>query len=110
MVDSKFKRGDKVLVEATVAGDYSHLGHDYLLLELEGRSDITTVETSIVRPVELDVDKVFGGPPGGTVEVGRARWLELDESKRAMIRTFWSDFGGEAGGESSRYFEVISRG
>lgn len=100
----EFKPGDEVLVKARVA--YVQPGR--LGLEVDGNDHLLCVETELVRPAELDVDKAFGGMPEGTVEVARERWLELPVEGRAIIRTTVMHNG--AGGESTRYFEVISRG
>lgn len=104
-----FKPGDEVLVKARVA--YVQPGR--LGLEVDGNDRLLDVETVLVRPAEPAgdwVDQAFGGMPGGTVEVDQQRWLELPEDRRAAIRVIVKDFGGKAGGETVRFFEVVSRG
>lgn len=105
-----FKKGDEVWVKAKVQDCYQGTAGDsrWVDVEIEGRTTLFSVDASVVRPAELDVDSLFGGMPDGTVEVTRERWLELPVEGRAIIRTTVMHNG--AGGESTRYFEVTSRG
>ena len=107
-----FKKGDEVWVKATVEDCYRGSRPDvrWVTVELPGNDELLTVDASVVRPAELDVDEAFGGMPEGTVEVSRERYFEIPEVRRAVIRTQFRDFGGKADGEAIRYFEVTGRG
>ena len=105
-----FKVGDRVLVWAEVTDFWRGPLRDdrqWVNVAFEGRSDVATVQADqIVRPVTEPepqdwIDRTFGGPPPGTVEVDYRRWLEVPESKRVLMATWDAKRI-----ESTRYFEV----
>jgi hypothetical protein len=111
MGEQDFKIGEEVLVMAVVAQPaMDRLGRSWVQVEFVGRHMLLEVETDRVVRREPDpeppepqdwIDRTFGGPPPGTVEVGQLRWGALNADRRVMIKS--TDAEGTI---SIRYFEV----
>ena len=106
----------KVLVEAIVVEYGEYAGKPLVRVEIEGGSILVDVDPSLIRTPDSDgvvtlrpdpepqdwIDRTFGGPPPGTVEVDVVRWQGLDPDRRVRIITTKSGQHYP----TERYFEV----